>query len=205
MGGGDGPPGLRERRWDLPAGRRRCTCNSARNSGTTSKTSWKTTKRASNSGGGIARRNARRCGRPSQTRFASVCLRLRCAFLCRILVGQCEDSFSENLEPIQIPPELNEEEALEYELNYKNKIKGNMIFVGELLKSRLLSQRILIECIDRLLTDDGPSKEQGKDFGIHRVEAMCTFFRTVGPSFDTPNVRSLQARRGRPSQATASG
>lgn len=109
----------------------------------------------------------------------------------RILIDQCEDSFNANLEPIVVPPELSPDDAYEFELNYKKTMAGNMIFVGELLKSKMISQAILLECIDRLLQkrDECISSSNGQDQGVHHVEALCAFIHTVGPFFDNPQWR----------------
>ncbi|KAL8454085.1 hypothetical protein Emed_000538 [Eimeria media] len=109
----------------------------------------------------------------------------------RILIDQCEDSFNANLEPIAVPKDLSPDDAFEFEVNYKKTITGNMIFVGELLKARMISQAILLECIDRLLQkrEECIERSGGADQGVHHVEALCAFLLTVGPCFDTPNWR----------------
>ena len=69
-------------------------------------------------------------------------------------------------------------------------ISGNMIFVGELLKSKMISQAILLECIDRLLQKRAEciAASNSIDQGVHHVEALCAFLHTVGPFFDNPQV-----------------
>lgn len=69
-------------------------------------------------------------------------------------------------------------------------VTGNIIFVGELLKSKMISQAILLECIDRLLQkrEECIATSNGKDQGVHHVEALCAFIHTVGPFFDNPQV-----------------
>ncbi|CBZ53938.1 GJ21226, related [Neospora caninum Liverpool] len=110
------------------------------------------------------------------------------SYFRRILINQCEDSFVANLEPMRVPEGLGEEEAFEFAQLYKARMKGNMIFVGELLKSRMISHRILLECIDRLLQKRLECIEisGGEDQGVPHMEALCAFLHTVGPFFENP-------------------
>ncbi|PFH35589.1 MIF4G domain-containing protein [Besnoitia besnoiti] len=110
------------------------------------------------------------------------------SYFRRILINQCEDSFVANLEPMRVPEGLGEEEAFEFAQLYKARMKGNMIFVGELLKSRMISHRILLECIDRLLQKRLECIEisSGEDQGVPHMEALCAFLHTVGPFFENP-------------------
>ncbi|OEH76592.1 mif4g domain-containing protein [Cyclospora cayetanensis] len=116
----------------------------------------------------------------------------------RILIDQCEDSFNANLEPISVPKDLNADDAYEFELNYKKTMTGNMIFVGELLKSKMISQAILLECIDRLLQkrEECIASSNGEDQGVHHVEALCAFLHTVGPFFDNPQCLVRETKAG---------
>lgn len=95
-----------------------------------------------------------------------------------------------NLEPMRVPEGLGEEEAFEFAQQYKARMKGNMIFVGELLKSKMISHRILLECIDRLLQKRLECIEisNGEDQGVPHMEALCAFLHTVGPFFENPKV-----------------
>ncbi|KFG61480.1 MIF4G domain-containing protein, partial [Toxoplasma gondii RUB] len=110
------------------------------------------------------------------------------SYFRRILINQCEDSFVANLEPMRVPEGLDEDEAFEFAQLYKARMKGNMIFVGELLKSRMISHRILLECIDRLLQKrlECIDISGGEDQGVPHMEALCAFLHTVGPFFENP-------------------
>ena len=56
-------------------------------------------------------------------------------------------------------------------------------FVGELYKLQMLTQRIVRECIKKLLGDvDNPGEEE--------IEKLCRLLMTVGKSLDTPKARA---------------
>ncbi|XP_952913.1 uncharacterized protein TA07410 [Theileria annulata] len=111
----------------------------------------------------------------------------------RILLNCSQDSFEDNLKPLEIPSELEGDDRFEYEQKYKHKMRGNMIFVGELFKQKLLAAKLLITCLDQvflkreeciLLYDD-------VNMGNNHLEAMCTLLQTVGRSFDTNRWKHL--------------
>eukprot|EP00920_Eleutheroschizon_duboscqi_P030246 GHVT01073400.1.p1 GENE.GHVT01073400.1~~GHVT01073400.1.p1 ORF type:complete len:650 (+),score=134.69 GHVT01073400.1:289-1950(+) len=109
----------------------------------------------------------------------------------RILVNQCQDSFDSTLSPMKIPEGMNEEGAFEFELKYKQKMKGNTIFVGELIKSKLVMSGVVLKLIDELLAgrERCIKDSNGVDMGMHHLEALCVFAQTIGYQFDHPQHR----------------
>ncbi|SCP04407.1 polyadenylate-binding protein-interacting protein 1, putative [Plasmodium ovale] len=105
----------------------------------------------------------------------------------KILINQCQDSFENNLKPIEFPSNLNEEERFEFEQMHKNKVRGNMLFVGELVKSGIISIPIVFVCIKQLLEKRESYITQKNDTneGNLHLEALCMFLNTVGEILDT--------------------
>lgn len=105
----------------------------------------------------------------------------------RILLNCCQDSFESNLKPLEFPPELEGDDKFEYELKYKHRMRGNMIFVGELFKQKLLAAKLLITCLDQVFAkrEECIASTGSIDTGDNHLEGMCTLLQTVGKSFDT--------------------
>jgi MIF4G domain len=67
--------------------------------------------------------------------------------------------------------------------NAKRRRLGLIHFIGELFKSQILTERILHECIKKLLSNvENPQEEE--------VEALCTLLWTVGSLLDTVKARA---------------
>ncbi|GIX64454.1 MIF4G domain-containing protein [Babesia caballi] len=105
----------------------------------------------------------------------------------RILLNCCQDSFENNLKPLEFPDDLEGDDKFEYELKYKHRMRGNMIFVGELFKQKLLAAKLLITCLDQVFAKREECIEAtgSIDTGDNHLEGMCTLLQTVGKSFDT--------------------
>ncbi|KAK2198215.1 bifunctional Armadillo-type fold/MIF4G-like [Babesia duncani] len=112
----------------------------------------------------------------------------------RILLNCSQDSFENNLKPLTIPEELQGDDRFEYEQKYKHKLRGNMMFVGELFKQRLLAGKLLIACLDQLFQKRAECLEATKDIsmGDNYLEAMCTLLLTVGRCFDHSRWKHLK-------------
>jgi len=73
----------------------------------------------------------------------------------------------------------------EYYTNQKAKRQGLGLvrFIGELFKLQMLTERIMHECIKKLLSNvDNPGEEE--------IESICKLLATVGQSLDTTKARS---------------
>lgn len=97
----------------------------------------------------------------------------------RLLVDACQTSFEETLKPIQVPEGLSEEEAFEYVLFEKKKMKGNMIFVGELGKKKMIAGKVLSNCISYLLANKGEPQ----------LEALCVLLTAAGHYISSGKLR----------------
>ncbi|KAG8750063.1 hypothetical protein FRC12_013090 [Ceratobasidium sp. 428] len=60
---------------------------------------------------------------------------------------------------------------------------GLVQFIGELFKLQMLTERIMHECIKKLLSNVVDPKEE-------EIESLCELFRIIGQSLDTPKART---------------
>lgn len=92
----------------------------------------------------------------------------------RTILEQCQESFTAHLQPPQIDEGLDYEEHCEALFKYKTKMVGNVKFIGELLKQRMLAAKVLFLCTDELISIGSPEA----------METLCAFLETVGDTFD---------------------
>jgi len=92
----------------------------------------------------------------------------------RILLDQCQESFTQHLEPPRIDTSLDYEEQYEVHVKYKTKMLGNVRLIGHLLRQRMLSPKIVFLVTDELLAIGSPEA----------LETLCTFLDTLGSAFD---------------------
>ncbi|KAH7650197.1 eukaryotic translation initiation factor 4 gamma Nic domain containing [Cryptosporidium bovis] len=95
----------------------------------------------------------------------------------RILVDLCQELFVENLSEMTLPESIqdNEEDSFEWQLKYKNKMKGNMIFMASLVRKKVIASTVVLMCMEELLQFHLP----------HHLEALCVFLHHVGPFLDS--------------------
>src|ERR1700722_14286002 len=83
----------------------------------------------------------------------------------------------------------NEEEIVLYSEEYyadqkaKRQGLGLIKFIGELFKLQMLTERIMHECVKKLLGNvENPEEEE--------IESLCKLLTTVGATLDTPKARA---------------
>jgi hypothetical protein len=101
----------------------------------------------------------------------------------RILLNQCQESFEQYLTPPEGIEQLEGEEKFEAQVKYKRSMLGNMKFVGELLCKKMLSSKIIFQCVDQLLAVNNDET----------IETLAVFLTQIGPTFDTPDYQRFQA------------
>lgn len=103
----------------------------------------------------------------------------------RVLLNKCQEEFErgereqEEAEKIEEEGEvkLTPEEREEKRLKARRRMLGNIRFIGELYKKSMLTERIMHECIKKLLGDyQNPDEED--------VEALCKLMSTIGVIID---------------------
>eukprot|EP01137_Pigoraptor_chileana_P026610 Opistho-2@8165 len=104
-----------------------------------------------------------------------------------LLLNKCQEEFENRSNAFAAfnthPGPLGEEDE-EKRTVARRKMLGNIRFIGELGKLRLLSSKVIHECIKQLL--------QGKVQDAHPedIECLCRLMRTVGKAIDTDEASS---------------
>lgn len=109
---------------------------------------------------------------------------------CKFLISKCEDEFERRRKATEDFDGKNELTDEEYELKAIAKLKmlGNIKFICELGKKRLLQEEILHECIRGLLSKkkERPLQDQAQD-----LECLCQIMKTIGSLLDGQASRNL--------------
>eukprot|EP01018_Ginkgo_biloba_P007512 Gb_05240 [translate_table: standard] len=103
----------------------------------------------------------------------------------RVLLNKCQEEFErgEREQAEADRPEedgevkLSEEEREQRKAKARRRMLGNIRFIGELYKKSMLTERIMHECIKKLLGEfDNPDEED--------LEALCKLMSTIGHMID---------------------
>jgi len=129
--------------------------------------------------------------------YADMCVRLNAQTVAlsdqkvtfrRVLLNKCQEEF----ESTYMSDDKDQPEDPEERLIYKEKIRrrklGNVKFIGELFKSKLLSERIIQECIKILFDSVGKSRSD-KETMEHHCELVCKLMFTIGKLIDTSKAK----------------
>lgn len=108
----------------------------------------------------------------------------------RLLLNKCQEEFErgerEQEEANRAEEEgevkQTEEEREEKRIKARRRMLGNIRLIGELYKKRMLTERIMHECIKKLLGEyENPDEED--------VEALCKLMSTIGEMIDHPKAK----------------
>ncbi|KAG9157688.1 hypothetical protein Leryth_014179 [Lithospermum erythrorhizon] len=109
----------------------------------------------------------------------------------RLLLNKCQEEFErgereqEEANKAEEEGEVkqSEQEREEKRLQARRRMLGNIRLIGELYKKRMLTERIMHECIKKLLGGSGqiPDEED--------LEALCKLMSTIGEMIDHPKAK----------------
>ncbi|KAJ7565739.1 hypothetical protein O6H91_02G072900 [Diphasiastrum complanatum] len=109
----------------------------------------------------------------------------------RLLLDKCQEEFEsgEREQKAAVEEEQDgrikvlDEERERKRWEARKRTLGNVLFIGELYKKRMLTERIMHECIRKLLGEDQQSDEED-------IEALCKLMTTIGQLIDHAKARS---------------
>ncbi|KAL4199611.1 hypothetical protein AMTRI_Chr03g52090 [Amborella trichopoda] len=108
----------------------------------------------------------------------------------RLLLNKCQEEFErgerEQAEANRVEEEgeakLSDEEREEKRIQARRRMLGNIRLIGELYKKKMLTERIMHECIKKLLGQvHNPDEED--------IEALCKLMSTIGEIIDHPKAK----------------
>lgn len=108
----------------------------------------------------------------------------------RLLLNKCQEEFErgereeEEANKVEEEGEVKQtaEEREEKRLKARRRMLGNIRLIGELYKKKMLTERIMHECIKKLLGQyQNPDEEN--------VEALCKLMSTIGEMIDHPKAK----------------
>ncbi|XP_051129976.1 eukaryotic translation initiation factor 4G-like isoform X2 [Andrographis paniculata] len=108
----------------------------------------------------------------------------------RLLLNKCQEEFErgereeEEANKAEEEGEVKqtEEEREEKRLRVRRRMLGNIRLIGELYKKRMLTERIMHECINKLLGHNQDPDEEN-------IEALCKLMSTIGEMIDHPRAK----------------
>jgi len=96
------------------------------------------------------------------------------------ILGLCQSEFeTRKKQKLSDDPQIREEE--DYKLRLR--MRGNMEFVGELYKRKVLSEKVVMQVLRQLVEIDPPVDMD--------IEAFCKLMTTVGPIFDVESNKEI--------------
>ncbi|GFZ02902.1 eukaryotic translation initiation factor 4G [Actinidia rufa] len=105
----------------------------------------------------------------------------------RVLLNKCQEEFERGereQEEADRADEVkqSEEEREEKRIRARRRMLGNIRLIGELYKKKMLTERIMDECIKKLLGEyQNPDEEN--------IEALCKLMSTIGQMIDHPKAK----------------
>ncbi|CAA3024597.1 eukaryotic translation initiation factor 4G isoform X1 [Olea europaea subsp. europaea] len=108
----------------------------------------------------------------------------------RLLLNKCQEEFERGEREEEEANKADEEgeakqsehEREEKRLRARRRMLGNIRLIGELYKKRMLTERIMHECITKLLGQDQNPDEEN-------IEALCKLMSTIGEMIDHPKAK----------------
>ncbi|KAK9757730.1 hypothetical protein RND81_01G182700 [Saponaria officinalis] len=106
----------------------------------------------------------------------------------RLLLNKCQEEFErgereeEEVNKDEGETKQSDQEREEKRLQVRRRMLGNIRLIGELYKKRMLTERIMHECIKKLLGNYQNADEEN-------IEALCKLMSTIGEMIDHPKAK----------------
>ncbi|XP_071741492.1 eukaryotic translation initiation factor 4G-like isoform X2 [Rutidosis leptorrhynchoides] len=112
----------------------------------------------------------------------------------RLLLNKCQEEFERGVREEEEANRTEEEgevkqtdeEREEKRVKARRRMLGNIRLIGELYKKKMLTERIMHECIKKLL-GQGQGQHQNPD--EEDIEALCKLMSTIGEMIDHPRAK----------------
>ncbi|KAJ0439154.1 putative MIF4G-like, type 3, initiation factor eIF-4 gamma, MA3, MIF4G-like domain superfamily [Helianthus annuus] len=112
----------------------------------------------------------------------------------RLLLNKCQEEFERgereeeeaNRTDVEGEIKQTEEEREEKRVKARRRMLGNIRFIGELYKKRMLTERIMHECIMKLLSYNQKNANPDEE----DIEALCKLMSTIGEMIDHPKAKA---------------
>eukprot|EP00002_Diphylleia_rotans_P030587 TRINITY_DN62_c0_g1_i1.p1 TRINITY_DN62_c0_g1~~TRINITY_DN62_c0_g1_i1.p1 ORF type:complete len:963 (+),score=236.00 TRINITY_DN62_c0_g1_i1:48-2936(+) len=102
----------------------------------------------------------------------------------KILLNTCQEEFEREKQPA--PEGLNPTESWEFELKRRKRQIGNIRFIGEIYKIKMLPDVIIEECIGTLISQSEMDTQNGIEIDPESVECLCQLLVNIGSQFSEP-------------------
>ncbi|VFQ66315.1 unnamed protein product [Cuscuta campestris] len=110
----------------------------------------------------------------------------------RLLLNKCQEEFERGEREEQEAnttdgdgeTKLSDEEREDKRLKARRRMLGNIRLIGELYKKKMLTERIMHSCINKLL-----SEYQNPEPDEENIEALCKLMSTIGEMIDHPKAK----------------
>jgi len=114
--------------------------------------------------------------------YASLCVKLdrELPAFKRELLGKCQEEFQKD--SAVVPENLSEDEKIEWEFKTKKRTLGNIKFISELYKNKMLVNPIIHVCIKKLLKNEKDEEQ---------LESLCKLLTNVGSMIDVPSSKAI--------------
>ncbi|KAH9607472.1 hypothetical protein KSS87_019369 [Heliosperma pusillum] len=106
----------------------------------------------------------------------------------RLLLNKCQEEFErgereeEEVNKDEGETKQSDQEREDKRLKVRRRMLGNIRLIGELYKKRMLTERIMHECIKKLLGNYENADEEN-------IEALCKLMSTIGDMIDHPKAK----------------
>ena len=112
----------------------------------------------------------------------------------RLLLNKCQEEFEkENSIQEQIDAlgaDATDAQKAQTVKAVKTRMLGNIRFIGELYKQRMLTEKIMHECLIKLLGDiENPEEDE--------VECLCKLMSTIGQGIDHAKAKRIDTAHAR--------